>query len=148
MSAVSSPLSSARSSPLSSPLSSAGSRSPTPPVDYPSPNSSNEADAGQLSDCVKRSAPRREGDEPPAKRQKIQRIEKWKGEEKVTEYLNLPALHDSSDEADHKLQDAKLKKLTEILRSKRKIVVIAGAGISVSAGSMFISCSIFTVVNF
>ncbi|EHK98611.1 putative NAD-dependent deacetylase hst4 [Glarea lozoyensis 74030] len=56
------------------------------------------------------------------------------GEEKTTEYLNLPALNESCDEADHKIQDAKLKKLTEVLRSKRKIVVIAGAGMSVSAG--------------
>jgi NAD-dependent histone deacetylase SIR2 len=133
MSSVSSPLSSPRSSQLSSPLSSAGSRSPTPPVDYPSPNSCNESEIGALSEAVKRSAPRREGDEPPPKRQKIV---KWKGEEKTTEYLNLPALNESCDEADHKIEDAKLRKLTEVLRSKRKIVVIAGAGISVSAGSM------------
>lgn len=53
-----------------------------------------------------------------------------------TEYLDLRALNDSDDEELHKAQELKLKKLTEILRSKRKIVVIAGAGISVSAGSM------------
>ena len=134
MSTLSSPLSSPRSSQLSSPLSSAGSRSPTPPVDYPSPSSSHGAEASLLTEGTKRSAPRREGDEPQSKRI---RTEKWKGEERTTDYLNLAALNESSDAADHKLQDAKLKKLTEVLRSKRKIVVIAGAGISVSAGSMF-----------
>jgi NAD-dependent histone deacetylase SIR2 len=53
-----------------------------------------------------------------------------------TEYLNLQALYESDSDEHHKTEDAKLKKLMEILRSKRKIVVIAGAGISVSAGSM------------
>lgn len=57
----------------------------------------------------------------------------------TTEYLDLCALNDSSDEAEHKSQEAKLKKLVDILRLKRKIVVVAGAGISVSAGSMFLS---------
>lgn len=68
---------------------------------------------------------------PPAKRRKIA-----VKEPRTTEYLDLPALNESSDEAHHKIQDAKLKKLMEALRSKKKIVVIAGAGISVSAGSM------------
>ncbi|KAH8592397.1 DHS-like NAD/FAD-binding domain-containing protein [Bisporella sp. PMI_857] len=35
---------------------------------------------------------------------------------------------------EHNVNDIKLRKITEALRSKRKIVVIAGAGISVSAG--------------
>lgn len=54
-----------------------------------------------------------------------------------TEYLDLSRLNESDDEEHHKTQDAKLKKLMENLRSKRKIVVIAGAGISVSAGSTY-----------
>jgi NAD-dependent histone deacetylase SIR2 len=54
-----------------------------------------------------------------------------------TEHLDLRRLNDSDDDEHHKIQDAKLRKLMEALRSKKKIVVIAGAGISVSAGSMF-----------
>jgi NAD-dependent histone deacetylase SIR2 len=68
---------------------------------------------------------------PPAKRQKI-----MKPKEMKTEHLNLQALYESDSDEHHKTEDAKLKKLMDILRTKRKIVVIAGAGISVSAGSM------------
>jgi len=74
----------------------------------------------------------RDGDgPPPAKRQKT-----MKPKELKTEYLDLSALNESSDEKEHKNEDQKLRRLMEALRSKRKIVVIAGAGISVSAGSM------------
>jgi NAD-dependent histone deacetylase SIR2 len=69
---------------------------------------------------------------PPMKRQRIMKTKELK-----TEYLNLKLLNETNDELHHKAHDAKLKKLTEVLRTKRKIVVIAGAGISVSAGSMF-----------
>ncbi len=55
----------------------------------------------------------------------------------MTEYLDLRKLNDSDDTEHHKIQDGKLKRLMEALRSKRKIVVIAGAGISVSAGGKF-----------
>ena len=68
---------------------------------------------------------------PPAKRQKI-----MKPRELKTEHLDLRRLNDSDDDEHHKIQDGKLRKLMEALRSKKKIVVIAGAGISVSAGSM------------
>ncbi|KAE9376899.1 DHS-like NAD/FAD-binding domain-containing protein, partial [Stipitochalara longipes BDJ] len=57
-----------------------------------------------------------------------------KQRELKTEHLDLRRLNDSDDDEHHKIQDAKLRKLMEALRSKRKIVVIAGAGISVSAG--------------
>lgn len=67
---------------------------------------------------------------PPAKRQKITKTRELK-----TEYLDLQKLIESDDEAHHKTQAAKLTKLMEAFRTKRKIVVIAGAGISVSAGS-------------
>ena len=122
------------SSPLSSPLSSIGSRSPSLPADYPSPVSSNVSETG-LSQAQKRESP--EGliddkDLPPAKKLKI-----TKPKELKTEYLDLSALNESVDETDHKLNDQKLRKLTEVLRSKRNIVVIAGAGISVSAGSTY-----------
>jgi len=56
-------------------------------------------------------------------------------EERKTEYLDLSALNESSDEAEYKREEQKLKTLMEALRGKKKIVVIAGAGISVSAGS-------------
>jgi hypothetical protein len=61
-----------------------------------------------------------------------------KPRELKTEYLDLCALGNSSDEVQHKAQEATLKKLVDTLRLKRKIVVVAGAGISVSAGSMLI----------
>lgn len=77
------------------------------------------------------SAPEREGP-PPAKRRKIT-IQK----EEKTQYLDLIGLADSDNDSHHQSQDAKLQKLMEVLRSKRKIVVIAGAGISVSAGSAY-----------
>ena len=121
------------SSPLSSPLSSIGSRSPSLPADYPSPVSSNVSETG-LSQSQKRASPEDviDGDDqPPTKKQKIAKAKELK-----TEYLDLSALNESSNETDHKLNDQKLRRLTEVLRSKRKIVVIAGAGISVSAGSM------------
>lgn len=69
--------------------------------------------------------------QPPAKKQRI-----VKPKELKTEYLDLNELNDSDSQEHHKVQDEKVKKLLEVLRTKRKIVVIAGAGISVSAGSM------------
>lgn len=59
-----------------------------------------------------------------------------KPKELKTEYLDLQQLSESDDEIHHKVHDGKLQKLMEALRTKKKIVVIAGAGISVSAGSM------------
>jgi NAD+-dependent protein deacetylase SIR2 len=105
------------------------SRSPSPPADYPSPPSSNVSDKGTSSPV--RDAPERDAP-PPAKRRKVATPKELK-----TEYLDLRALNESDDEAHHRVQDAKLKKLMETLRSKRKIVVIAGAGISVSSGSAY-----------
>lgn len=118
------------SSPLSSPLSSVASRSPTPPGDYPSPPSSNasEREVPSSSGDAQEDVPDRDGP-PPAKRQKT-----MKARELKTEYLDLQRLIESDDEEHHKTQDAKLTRLMEVLRTKRKIVVIAGAGISVSAG--------------
>ena len=120
-------------SPPSSPLSSVASRSPSLPADYPSPPSSNSSDTGSSSP-KKRDAPESspDGDGPPTKKQKVAKPPK----ELKTEHLNLPALNESSDETFHKIENQKLEKLIGVLRSKRKIVVIAGAGISVSAGSM------------
>lgn len=111
---------------LSSPLSSVASRSPSLPVDYPSPPSSNVSEIGALRRSQDVDGP------PPAKRQKI-----LKPKELNTEYLDLSALDESPDVQDYKSEERKLNRLLEVLRSKRKIVVIAGAGISVSAGSMY-----------
>lgn len=126
----SSPLSSL-SSLSSSPLSSIASRSPSPPADYPSPPSSNvsELDLSSGARSFTAGLPDDDGP-PPAKKRKIAGLRELK-----TEYLDLRALRDSPDASFHNSQEAKVKKLAEALHSKRKIVVIAGAGISVSAGS-------------
>jgi NAD-dependent histone deacetylase SIR2 len=123
----SSPLSS-----ISSPLSSIGSRSPSPPEDYPTPPESNLSDRGLESitpdvpgDCAARDGP------PPAKKRKI-----TGPKERKTEYLNLRTFGEQSSQSYLQNQEEKLNELVQVLRKKRKIVVIAGAGISVSAGSM------------
>ncbi|OTB06540.1 hypothetical protein M426DRAFT_55222 [Hypoxylon sp. CI-4A] len=60
---------------------------------------------------------------PPAKRRRVER------KPRTTEYLDLKAASGQS-EKDEQL----LEQLTSVLRKRKKIVVIAGAGISVSAG--------------
>jgi NAD+-dependent protein deacetylase SIR2 len=60
----------------------------------------------------------------PAKRRKVTH------KERTTEYLDLRASYNPSQNDEDLLQH-----LTSTLRKKQKIVVIAGAGISVSAGS-------------
>ncbi|CAJ2513289.1 Uu.00g014080.m01.CDS01 [Anthostomella pinea] len=60
---------------------------------------------------------------PPAKRRRIER------KPRTTEHLDLRAASEQS-EKDEELLD----RLTSVLRKKKKIVIIAGAGISVSAG--------------
>lgn len=67
--------------------------------------------------CVRADGP------PPAKRRKIQQKR-----ERRTEYLDLDK---TGDDAQH---DQLLARLTNVLRKKKRIVIIAGAGISVSAG--------------
>jgi NAD-dependent histone deacetylase SIR2 len=62
---------------------------------------------------------------PPAKRRKME------AKPRTTEFLDLSS--SASDEA----QKTQLDKLLKVLYKKRKIVVVAGAGISVSAGSMY-----------
>lgn len=73
---------------------------------------------------------------PPAKRRRVER------KPRTTEYLDLKAASEQN-EKDEKL----LEQLTKALRKKKKIVVIAGAGISVSAGSTysFFSSWVFNV---
>ncbi|PQE06364.1 hypothetical protein CJF32_00002056 [Rutstroemia sp. NJR-2017a WRK4] len=117
------------SSPPSSPLSSVGSLSPPAGLNYPSPASSSlpatrvPSEAGD----VPESAPDCDGP-PPAKKRKIS-----EPKPRTTEYLDLRRLGSGTNE-EIKHQDEQLKRLVSVLQHKRKIVVIAGAGISVSAG--------------
>ncbi|KAI0445979.1 DHS-like NAD/FAD-binding domain-containing protein [Xylaria telfairii] len=61
---------------------------------------------------------------PPPKRRRVER------KPRTTEYLDLSAAASEQSERDDEL----LEQLTHALRKKKKIVVISGAGISVSAG--------------
>ncbi|KAI4203714.1 MAG: hypothetical protein LQ346_001724, partial [Caloplaca aetnensis] len=111
---------------LSSDLSSVGSLSPPPPFDYPSPPSSQDqstGDSGSQQDSHKRS---RELDEglPSRKRRKAE------PRPRKTEHLNLQTQLDPLGID----QQSQLDTLLKVLRKRKKIVVIAGAGISVSAG--------------
>lgn len=103
--------------------------SPTPPPEfYPSPPPSQGRDDGPRSLNAQRRASDQPVDAPPApKRRKIE------PKPRTTQYLDLTPGADplASD------QKAQLDLLLDTLRNKRKIVVIAGAGISVSAGSMY-----------
>lgn len=108
---------------LSSDLSSLPSLSP-PPMDYPSPVSSQDYDSNVAASQQSQS---RECDgPPPAKKRKT-----MEPKPRTTQHLDLspfstyPAIG----------QEAQLDLLMKVLRKRRKIVVIAGAGISVSAGS-------------
>jgi NAD+-dependent protein deacetylase SIR2 len=61
----------------------------------------------------------------PAKRRKIEK------KPRTTEYLDLRAGYDHNED-----DEDLVNRLTSTLRQKKKIVIIAGAGISVSSGSM------------
>lgn len=126
---------------ISSPLSSAASRSPSPPseldlgLSYPSPLPSHESASSHegsptptLEQAMQRRVRAREQEPeqdqaPPAKRRRT-----TEPKVRTTEYLDLSqgSLHE-----DQQLTDRLLK----TLHNARKIVVVAGAGISVSAGS-------------
>ncbi|KAI9804372.1 MAG: hypothetical protein M1833_007179 [Piccolia ochrophora] len=114
----------------SSPLSSLGSLSPTPPDWYPSPSSSQEPSDPGVLPCEQDRSP--EDGPPPAKKRKIP-----ERKPRTTQYLDLsaPLLEQNgclqSPPLDQRVQ---LDQLLKVLRKRRKIVVIAGAGISVSAG--------------
>ncbi|KFY27598.1 hypothetical protein V493_03405, partial [Pseudogymnoascus sp. VKM F-4281 (FW-2241)] len=124
MSPPPSPLESLVSSPLSM-----RSRSPTPPYEYPSPRSSQPS--GSRSSSTARDMQDGGADEqPPAKKRKLNQPK-----ERTTEYLDLHTMDDESSEPEKLAHDdLQLQRLLKVLRTKRKIVVIAGAGISVSAG--------------
>jgi len=116
---------------LSSDLSSIGSLSPplSPlPQCYPSPASSQEFLGPSTSHSPGGSAPDMvdvDG-QPPAKKRKIA-----EPKPRTTEYLDLTSLSEEYAPS----QKNQLDLLLKVLRKRRKIVVVAGAGISVSAGS-------------
>ncbi|MCJ1251658.1 hypothetical protein MMC30_008893 [Trapelia coarctata] len=123
-------MSSDLSSDLSSPRSlSPPQLSPSPfmvPLDYPSPVSSQEQDASSSAD-QSRSKKRALEDEGAPVAKKRRTVEP---KPRTTEYLdlNMPTSQCATD------QKNQLDILMKVLRKRRKIVVIAGAGISVSAG--------------
>ena len=112
---------------LSSDLSST--RSLSPPQDYPSPVSSQDQEAINSTDrhFMKRALD--DTDVPIAKKRKIA-----EPKPRTMQYLDLNTFS-SHCAAEQKPQ---LDILLKVLRKRRKIVVIAGAGISVSAGSAYI----------
>ena len=110
---------------LSSDLSSIGSLSPV--LAYPSPDPSQgleNGDEGSEPAPAKRKST--DGEEPEKKKRK-----RAEPKPRTTERLDLTEARGVSVEE----QAAQLELLMKVLRKRRKIVVIAGAGISVSAGS-------------
>ena len=110
---------------LSSDLSSLGSLSPAP--DYPSPASSQNQEFTTV--ASQHGSKKRKLDDmesPTTKKRK-----RAEPKPRTTDHLDLT----SNSQYSANDQKAGLDKLLKVLRKKRKIVVIAGAGISVSAGS-------------
>ena len=108
---------------LSSELSSVRSVSP-PPLDYPSPQSTQENN-GNISSTQNepQKRPRESDDLPPAKKRKS-----VEAKPRTTVHLDLRSPSSVAD------QSSQLGLLLKVLRKRRKIVVIAGAGISTGAG--------------
>jgi NAD-dependent histone deacetylase SIR2 len=69
---------------------------------------------------------------PPKKKRKLA-----EQKTRTTGYLDLRAVDGFPNDPKTPDEEALLQRLLKALRKKQKIVVIAGAGISVSAGSMF-----------
>ena len=121
---------------LSSELSSIGSRSPTPPFSYPSPQSSQHCDniSTEAQETTSRKRPRGGGEDPTRKKRKTE------GEKsRKTERLDLRTPREPGSPEPY----GQLNVLLQALRKRRKIVVIAGAGISTSAGSTSVELSLF-----
>ena len=103
-------------------------RSPTPVMNYPSPVSSQGIESAQdrkLAQAHKRF--HEEGDQPIARKRR-----RAEPKPRTTEYLNLIAPHKQPLSK----STAAVDRLLKVLQKRRKIVVVVGAGISVSAGSM------------
>ena len=112
---------------LSSELSSL-SRSPSPPTFYPSPEPSQTRDSSvsskQDDSSRKHSRDREDEDRPKKKRKSAE------AKPRTTVHLDLR----SPPRCPGEDQSEQLALLLKVLRKRRKIVVIAGAGISTSAG--------------
>ena len=121
-------------------LSSDDSLSPPPSLSYPSPASSQDVETVIISSQPLAKERPAEADQPPAKkRRKVAEVKP-----RTTEFLNLQ----SPSHEPLTRQEAQLGLLLKILSKKRKIVVIAGAGISVSAGSKSsIKCALSPVAD-
>ena len=111
----------------SSRLTSPASRSPTPPSElYPTPPSSDQSsmESSPVPDDVSvRRSLEDDADGKPAKRRKLSQPKP-----RTTHHLDLQSEQLETG------QKEQLSKLLKVLHKKRKIVVVAGAGISVSAG--------------
>ncbi|KAI9683711.1 MAG: hypothetical protein M1820_010912 [Bogoriella megaspora] len=101
------------------------SRSPTPPSEmYPSPPPTQQSSVGSTPTPEGRKrSPSDEDALQPAKRRKVEA-----DKPRTTKYLDLNTDLESSS------QKEQLDGLLKVLHKRRKIVVVAGAGISVSAG--------------
>jgi len=130
----------------SSPLSSVPSTSPSPPPElrslvfsngYPSPSSSKRSSAETSPVPENMSLTPASGDDsPPRKKRKLA-----EPKPRTTEYLDLRFGEVAASE------QAQLDRLLKVLHKKKKIVVIAGAGISVSAGSAFPLARLFSLYS-
>ena len=110
---------------LSSDLSSV--RSMSPLTDYPTPASSQDSDSIQVASCpISRKRALEEGGQPGAKKRR-----RAEPKPRTTEHLNLSKPSNRYTTEVNPPMDLLMK----VLRKRRKIVVIVGAGISVSAGS-------------
>jgi NAD-dependent histone deacetylase SIR2 len=138
---ISSPLSSRHSdtcpSTPSSPLSELG-RTPSPfpeQCSLPSPFSTLPSDAESPSRSRELTPTDRDGPPPPKKRKLTE------PKKRTTEYLELGAFDSCAKSTPSSHEELQFDRLCKALRTKQKIVVIAGAGISVSAGSKQLSPS-------
>ena len=106
-------------------------RTPSPPAEYrarslPSPSSSRRSSAKTTPAPEDMPSPPSSNDDDP-RPAKRRRLTKTDPNGRTTEYLDLTQEITAEDKP-------QLKRLLNVLHKKRKIVVIAGAGISVSAG--------------
>lgn len=121
----SSPLSILSRSPSISPRTSIAfnsSRLPSPPSTITSPGSASPMKPSDQVSVENEIHVNPDGP-PPSKRRRVER------KPRTTKYLDLKAASEQSEKDEQLLEE-----LTNVLRKKKKIVVIAGAGISVSAG--------------
>lgn len=79
---------------------------------------------------------------PPAKKRKIN-----PPKPRTTEVLDLNSLGEERDGHDHDNEELQYNRLAKALRNKKKIVVIAGAGISVGAGSKLLMTFFISPTN-